>query len=223
LNWIAGTMRDKPSRLARLSTPGTFSIVATSPKSRLLGVAVASGSTAVGNRVPHIRPGVGAVATQAYTNVRYGTKGLQLMERGMSPREALDWILRKDTARDLRQVAMMDTKGNKAVFTGSRTPEWRGQKTGKDYVVIGNLLAGRKVLDRMAEEFERSEEHLVWRMMRVLSTAKESGGDRRGERSAALLMADPTSIKVDIRIDMDKEPIDALRRRMETSFARSFP
>lgn len=69
---------------------GTFSILTISPDSRLMGVAVASGSTSVGDRVPHAKPGVGVIATQAYTNVAYGIKGLELLAKGLSPKEAFD-------------------------------------------------------------------------------------------------------------------------------------
>ena len=74
----------------------TFSIVARCPKTLALGVAVASASIAVGNRVPHIKAGVGAVATQAKTNVNYGIEGLKLLEMGFSPKEALKALLEKD-------------------------------------------------------------------------------------------------------------------------------
>jgi len=151
---------------------GTFSIVARSSKFGLLGVAVASGSISVGNRVPHAKPGVGVVATQAYTNIAYGTKGLELMEGGTLPKEALDRILNEDSGRELRQVAMMDAEGNKAVFTGGRVPKWCRESSGKDYIAIGNLLARREVVDRMAEEFERirgvsGQRRFSWWMLSV--------------------------------------------------------
>ena len=197
---------------------GTFSIVARSPESGLFGVAVASGSLSVGDRVPHAKPGVGVVATQAYTNVAYGTKGLELMGRGMLPREVLDRILKEDLGRESRQVAMVDAKGNKAVFTGRRVPRWCGESTGKDYIVIGNLLAGREVVDNMAEEFERSAGDLAWRIVRALEAASESGGDRRGERSAALLVAGARSVEVEVMVNEHSAPIKELNRRLGSHF-----
>jgi uncharacterized Ntn-hydrolase superfamily protein len=42
---------------------GTFSIIAISPDSKLMGIAVASGSTSVSDRVPHAKLGIGIIAT----------------------------------------------------------------------------------------------------------------------------------------------------------------
>ena len=132
------------------SSLGTFSILAISSDSRLMGVAVASGSTSVGDRVPHVKPGVGVIATQAYTNVTYGIKGLELLTKGLSPKQALDRLLMKDSERELRQVAIMNLNGRKAVFTGTNAPEFRGEIVGESYVVVGNLLAAKEVVKSMA-------------------------------------------------------------------------
>lgn len=196
-------------------TFGTFSIVARSPKLGKLGVAVASGSTSVGDRVSHAKPGVGVVATQAYTNTIYGTKGLKLIEQGTPPKEALNLILREDSGREHRQVAMMDTEGNKAVFTGSKVPGWHGEAIGKDYIVIGNLLVGEDVVNRMAEKFEQSTGGLALRMIKGLEMASKSGGDRRGERSAALIVVSVRNVEVEIKVNKHRNPIKELSKRLE--------
>jgi uncharacterized Ntn-hydrolase superfamily protein len=193
---------------------GTFSILAISPDSRLMGVAVASGSTSVGERVPHAKPGVGVIATQAYTNVAYGIKGLELLARGLSPEEVLDRLLMEDPGRELRQVAIMDFNGKKAVFTGVKVPEFRGEIVGDSYVVVGNLLAGKEVVKSMAEEFERSSGDLAWRMARALKAGSESGGDRRGEKSAALIVVSTEKLEVEIKVDKHVNPIGELFRRL---------
>lgn len=210
-------LRQKISVLEAFKIPaiGTFSIVARSPESGLLGIAVASGSTSVGDRVPHAKPGVGVVATQAYTNVAYGTRGLELMKQGISPKEVLNRILREDSGRELRQVAMMDAEGNKTVFTGRKVPGWSGESISKDYIVIGNLLAGKEVISRMAEEFEQSAGGLALRMIKGLKMASESGGDRRGERSAALIVVSANSVEVEVRVNKHRTPIKELSRRLE--------
>lgn len=193
---------------------GTFSILAISPDSKLMGVAVASGSTSVGDRVPHARPEVGVVATQAYTNVAYGIRGLELLAKGLSPKEALNKLLMEDHGRELRQVAVMDFKKRKTVFTGTGVPDWHGEATGENYVVIGNLLAGKNVVPRIAEEFERTSGELAWRMAKALRAGSESGGDKRGERSAALIVVDRKKVKVKIKVDKHKAPIDELIRKL---------
>ena len=196
------------------SSLGTFSILAISPDSTLMGVAVASGSTSVGDRVPHAKPGVGVIATQAYTNVAYGIKGLELLARGLSPKEALDRLLMKDSGRELRQVAVMDFNGRKIVFTGVNAPEFRGEMVGEDYLVVGNLLAGKEVVSSMATEFERSSGDLAWRMARALRAGSECGGDRRGEKSAALIVVSTEKVEVEIKVDKHVNPIGELFQKL---------
>ena len=195
------------------SSLGTFSILAISPDSRLMGVAVASGSTSVGDRVPHAKPGVGVIATQAYTNVAYGIKGLEFLVNGLSPKQTLDRLLMEDSGRELRQVAIMDFNGRKAVFTGVNAPEFHGEIVGESYVV-GNLLAEKEVVKSMAEEFERSSGDLAWRMARALKAGSESGGDKRGEKSAALIVVSAEKVEVVIKVDKHVNPIGELFQKL---------
>src|SRR3546814_3366107 len=65
----------------------TYSIVARDAQSGHLGVAVASRFFAVGALVPHLRAGVGAIATQAFCSPLYGTDGLALLAAGASVEE----------------------------------------------------------------------------------------------------------------------------------------
>jgi len=195
-------------------SPGTFSILTMSPSSKLMGVAVASGSASVGDRVPHAKPGVGVIATQAHTNVAYGAKGLELLTEGLSPKEVLDRLLMEDSGRELRQVAIMDFKRRKAVFTGAKAPEFSGEIAGEDYVVIGNLLAEKEVVNSAAREFENSNGELASRMARALKAGSESGGDRRGEKSAALIVVSAERVEVEIKVDKHADPIRELFRRL---------
>jgi len=178
--------------------------------SRLLGVAVASGSNSVGDRVPHAMPRVGLIATQAYTNVAYGVEGLKLLSKKVSPKEVLDKLLVKDPYRELRQVAIMDFKGRKAVHTGVKAPEYHGEIVGEDYIIIGNLLAGEEVLRGMAIEFKSSCGDLAWRIIKTLKAGSEMGGDRRGEKSAAVIVVSAKKKEVNLRVDMHVTPFEEL-------------
>lgn len=200
---------------------GTFSIVARCPKTLALGVSVASGSLAVGSAVPHIEPGVGVLAVQGYTNFLYGVNGLRLLREGYSPQEVIERLLKDDDLREMRQIAVIDSLGRKAIFTGAKTPEWRGHIIGEDYVVAGNLLVSNRVLEKMAKAFEDSEgEWLAERLMRALEAGEEAGGDRRGSRSAALLVCEKKPIHesrptINLRIDYHEKPVKELRRVFE--------
>ena len=195
---------------------GTFSILAISPDSKLMGVAVASGSTYVGDRVPHAKPGIAVVATQAYTNVIYGIKGLELLMNGLTPQKALNTLLGEDPERNLRQVAIMNFKREKAVFTGADAPEYHGKVIGEDYIVIGNLLSRKEVVSSMAKQFESSNGDLAWKMVEALKAGSESGGDKRGEKSAALVVVGAEKVEVEIKIGAHKNAVEELFRKLKS-------
>ncbi|MEM2168964.1 MAG: DUF1028 domain-containing protein [Candidatus Bathyarchaeia archaeon] len=197
---------------------GTFSMVARCPKTLALGACVASGSLAVGSVVPHVEPSVGALAVQGYTNFFHGVNGLRLLREGYSPQEVIEMLLREDGLREMRQIILINSSGRGAAFTGKETPEWRGQIIGENYVAAGNLLSSDRVLREMTREFEGSEgEPLAERLMRALEAGEGAGGDRRGSRSAALIVAEREPIHesrpiIDLRVDLHEEPVKELRR-----------
>jgi len=196
----------------------TFSMVARCPKTMALGVCVSSASLAVGSRVPHAEAGVGAIATQAYTNFLYGTEGLKLLKKDFSPKRALRAVLKGDPGRELRQVIVIDKFGRTAAFTGKETLDWKGHLIGKDYVVAGNMLVGGEVIEAMAEAFEGSVGTLAERLMKALEAGQEAGGDRRGRVSAALLVVGEEQRGIpflDLRVDNHQEPVRELRRIFE--------
>lgn len=194
---------------------GTFSILAISRSKEFMGVAVASGSTSVGNRVPHAKPGVGVIATQAYTNVDYGIMGLKLMADGFSPKEALTLLLEKDGERSFRQVAIMDFKGRKAVFSGEKIPEHHAEVIRDECIAIGNMLSQVEVVSRMVENFENSRGNFGVRLLHALKAGSQSGGDKRGERSAAIIVVNTKKVIVDFKVDSSERPIDELLRQLE--------
>jgi uncharacterized Ntn-hydrolase superfamily protein len=197
---------------------GTYSIVARDPATGELGVAVQSRAFAVGSRVPHAKAGVGAIATQASTNVAYGVEGLALLEKGLSPGDVVKQLTGADERRDRRQVAVLDVKGRVKAYTGTGTNAWAGHIEGDNYSVQGNILAGEAVVKEMARAFEEAEGELALRLMAALDAAQAAGGDKRGVQSAAMLVVKPidgperTSDKwVDLRVDDSTTPLVELR------------
>lgn len=200
----------------------TFSIVARDSKTKALGVCVSTAVPAVGSVVPHVKEGVGAIATQAHTNVFYGINGLKLLKMGFSAQTALEAILREDRNKEKRQVIIIDAKGGTAAFTGKETGEWKGHLIGKDYAIAGNILVGSQVLKAMAERFESAEGNLAQRLLEALEAGQEAGGDKRGQLSAALLVAGElwkteTRPRLDLRVDAHPEPIKELWRIYKVS------
>lgn len=198
----------------------TFSMVARCPKTSTLGVCVASASLAVGSVVPHVEAKIGAIATQASTNILYGVNGLKLLKMGFSPEIALEAMLKGDLEREKRQVIIIDKNGNSAAFTGKAVIGWKGHLIGENYAVAGNMLVGSHVIKAMAETFENSRGELAERLIKALEAGQEAGGDKRGKNSAALWVAGKqlTSTRpfLEIRVDVHPKPIRELRRIFTT-------
>lgn len=195
----------------------TFSIVARCPTTSALGVAVATAVPAVGSVVPHVQADIGAIATQANTNILYGVQGLQLLKAGLSPKKALETMLSKDRDREKRQVIIIDAQSRKAQFTGRETIEWKGHLIGKNHVIAGNMLVGSQVTKSMMEVFEAEKGDLAKRLLKALEAGQKAGGDKRGLMSAALLVASrqwksETRPVLDLRVDAHLDPIKELHR-----------
>jgi len=197
----------------------TFSIVAYDPKNGDLGVAVQSKFLAVGSVVPWAKAGVGAVATQAWANVRYGPNGLELLLQGQTAQQTVTALTGADRGKNRRQLGIVDAKGRSAAFTGKGCMAWAGHKTGQNYTCQGNILAGKEVIDAMAQTFEGAEGPLAERLMAALTAGQKAGGDKRGRQSAALLVvrarggySGGNDRYIDLRVDDHKTPIAELSR-----------
>jgi uncharacterized Ntn-hydrolase superfamily protein len=198
----------------------TYSIVAVDPETGSRGVAVASKALCVGAHVPWGAAGVGAVATQAWHDLRYGSDGLALLREGQSAAGAVYELTHDDPDAPMRQVGIVDAKGRVASYTGSRCLPWAGGMCGAGYAVQGNLLAGSFVVEAMAAAYEdASDQAFARRLVLALLAGDAAGGDRRGRQSAALRIwraapstrADVIDTVVDLRIDDDaRRPVEAL-------------
>lgn len=185
----------------------------------MLGVAVASKALAVGATCAFVRAGRGAIASQAYSNPRLGIEGIALLTEGQSAEETLRQILARDEGRDWRQVNIVDGRGGSAAHTGSRTDPWSGSRSGQDYALGGNLLAGEAVVVEMERAFrDASGDEFAERLMRVLEAGDAAGGDRRGKQSAAILIAYRQIFPyLDLRVDDHPEAVSELRRVLQVA------
>ena len=206
-----------------LPASATFSIVARDPETGDIGVAVQSHYFSVGPIVPWAEPGVGAVATQSLVEVSYGPKGLELMRDGKSADQALKELLSQDDHAEVRQVAMIDTKGNVAAHTGEKCIADAGDHVGKDYSVQANLMANDRVWSAMAKAYERSTGDLPERLLAALEAGQAAGGDIRGQQSAAIVIVKgkrssrPWADRVmELRVEDSAKPIAELRRLVTT-------
>lgn len=169
-----------------LTHSGTFSIIAVDPETDEWGIAVASRVLDVGYIVPWIEPGIGAVATQAYTNVYFGPRALELLRAGMGAQDVLDSLIAHDTIPEQRQLSIVDQNGQAAAFTGTATLKWSGHYTDKYISIQGNILVSKQVIDSMVSAFERTTGPLAQKLMAALVAGDLAGGDSRGKQSAAM-------------------------------------
>jgi uncharacterized Ntn-hydrolase superfamily protein len=198
----------------------TYSIAACDLGASQWGVAVQSKFLAVGSVVPWAEPHVGAVATQAYANPRYGPAGLALLRDAIPAKEVVHLLVDADDGRDERQVGVVDRLGGSASYTGSACLDWAGHRTGAGYAAQGNILAGAETVDALADTFEATpSKPLAERLIDCLTAAQAAGGDRRGQQSASLLIVERdrgyarmSDVVIDLRVDDHPQPIDELRR-----------
>ncbi|MEW5796067.1 MAG: DUF1028 domain-containing protein [Candidatus Zixiibacteriota bacterium] len=203
----------------------TYSIVCYDSATGQFGAAVQSHWFKVAN-VIWAEPGVGAIATQSFSDYRYGLLGLEMMRAGKSAQEALAGLLASDPNEAVRQVGMIDIHGGVVAHTGSKCIADAGHRVGVNYSVQANLMLKNTVWDAMAEAFENAKGDLADRMMAALEAAQAEGGDIRGKQSAAMIVvaAKPTGLPwqdrlVDIRVDDSAEPLRELKRLLEVTRA----
>ena len=198
----------------------TFSIVALDTDTGDLGIATQSAYLAVGSVVPWAKFNVGAIATQAWANASYGPRGLDLLEQDFGAIDTLERLIDPDLNQQFRQVAIVDSDGTAAAFTGNECQKWAGHVTGPGFVCLGNLLSGEEVVNAMAESFESPrEENFAAKLLTVIKAGEEAGGDRRGRQSSALLVTreggswgETSDFLVDLRVDDHTDPINELKR-----------
>ena len=202
----------------------TFSLCAIDPVTGQSGAAVTTRVPFVGRAVPHVRAGVGAVCTQASTMVEFGPRGLDLLAKGVEPKDALAQLIASDEQRESRQVGIIDMKGRTAAHTGKQNNAWAGSRQGRTYTTQANIMVGPEVLDAVAATFEASEGTgmpLAERMILALEAGYAKGGDKRwgNLQSAAIKIADPNDpgrgndfITLAIEVGENPDPVAEMKR-----------
>lgn len=201
----------------------TYSIVARDPSTGEMGVGVQSHWFSVGSVVSWGESGIGVVATQAFVNISFGLRGLELLRNGKSPQEAIDLLLSTDEGRDVRQLAILDSQGRVAVHTGKSCIQAAGHIKGENFSVQANMMLRDTVWSAMASAFESNKDlALPERIIEVLKAAESEGGDIRGKQSASILIVDGgkkenkwENINIDLRVEDHKEPLGELERLLK--------
>jgi uncharacterized Ntn-hydrolase superfamily protein len=205
----------------------TYSIVARDSATGEMGVAVQSHWFSVGTAVSWAEAGVGAVATQSFTNKSFGIRGLALLKSGLTARQALDSLLNNDEGREVRQVAIVDNKGHVATHTGQACIQYAGHIQGEQFSVQANMMLGDRVPAAMATAYRKAAgKPLAQRLLAALEAGQAAGGDIRGQQSAAILVVPAQSAgkpwderTVDLRVEDNPAPVKELVRIYQVQVA----
>lgn len=192
----------------------TWSVAVHDPETGAFAVAIATCAFAVGASCPSVRAGVGAVSTQSITNRYLGPAVLGGLERGLGPADAIEGALAGDAGRGMRQVHAVDGHGRAAAHTGANCVPWCGDAGGEGVSVAGNMLAGEAVVaDTLAAFRAGAALPLPERLLAAMDAGQAAGGDRRGQQSAALVLATTEDFPdMDLRVDDHPAPLGELRR-----------
>jgi uncharacterized Ntn-hydrolase superfamily protein len=191
----------------------TFSLVGMCRRTGMLGAAVTTSSMGVGSRCPYARAGVGAVLTQNRTDPRLGPLGLERLAQGDIASLVIDALVRDHATIGWRQLAVIDRQGDTAYYHGHLITSMHAAAQSDGVCAIGNILRHDTVPQAMVEAFgQRPEAHLAERLLQALEAGLAAGGEQKQVKSAALLVVHEQDFPlVDLRIELNPQPLTALR------------
>jgi uncharacterized Ntn-hydrolase superfamily protein len=191
----------------------TFSLVGMCRRTGMFGAAVTTSSMGVGSRCPYARAGVGAVLTQHRTDPQLGSRSLELLAAGHSASQVIAALAQDNPTIGWRQLAVIDRRGDTAYYHGDRIASIHAAAQGEAVCAIGNIIRHADIPRAMVEAFSRDPaEHLAERLLRALEAGLAAGGELKQVKSAALLVVHEQSFPlVDLRVELDPQPLPALR------------
>ena len=191
----------------------TFSLVGMCRRTGMLGAAVTTSSIGVGSRCPYARAGVGAILTQHRTDPRLGPRGLDLLATNYRAKQVIDALVQDDPTIGWRQLAVIDPQGETAYYHGDQIASIHAASQGDAVCAIGNILRNDAVPPAMVEAFaQQPDDHLAERLLQALEAGLAAGGELKQLKSAALLVVHEEKFPlVDLRVELDPQPLTALR------------
>ncbi|MDN3015838.1 DUF1028 domain-containing protein [Paenibacillus sp. BSR1-1] len=195
----------------------TFSVAGRCSSTGALGVIVTSSSPSVGARCPWVKTGVGAILTQNVTDPRLAGIGFTVLENGFDAESTIRSMKEASPFPEYRQLAVVDSKGNSAAFTGSKALGVHGEFCAKNVASIGNLLSNSKIPEAMGQAFLETEGRpLAERLILAIEKGFQMGGELDQEHSIGLLVyTDEPFAYVDLRVDYSEQPLEDLKKLWE--------
>jgi len=131
-------------------------------------------------------------------------------------------LVGSDENREHRQLGIVDARGRAAAWTGKECLHWAGDRSGDGFTCQGNIVAGPRVVEAIADTFQRTTGPLPERLIAALEVGQHEGGDSRGQQSAALLVVKEKGSYggyldryIDLRVDDHASPIVELRKLLD--------
>lgn len=193
----------------------TYSIIVREPETGAFGAAAATGNLCVGTFVPHLVPSVGAIATQGLSaSTLYASKGLRLLEEGLSAEAVCHKLTSEDRGAAWRQLTVLDVEGRSAGWTGTDNMETKLHRCRENLAVAANWVVSEEVVTAIeASYLAHPGRALGDRLLAALTAGYEAGGDVRGALSATLKIVSTAHAPIDLRVDYDEaDPIGRLRQ-----------
>ncbi|MEU3839444.1 DUF1028 domain-containing protein [Streptomyces sp. NPDC028635] len=183
------------------------------------GVVASSSSPAVAARVAHLRPGVGAAASQNVTDPTLGTRLLDALARhGDAERALADVTGAPDTAKTIeyRQLTVLGRTGPGFAHSGARTLGTHAAVTADGAVAAGNMLSGTHIPGVLLDAYASATGELEERLLTALRAAVAAGGEEGPVHSAGLAVVADVDWRVsDLRVDWADDPVERLAALVE--------
>ncbi|WP_336658515.1 DUF1028 domain-containing protein [Leucobacter sp. USHLN153] len=197
----------------------TFSLILRDPETGEFGAAISSSSPAVSARCLNLADGVGGANSQNVTDPRLGPQLIEHLRAGHTAQRALDAVVAAADAQSInyRQLLVLDSKGQSAVFSGERALGTFGAAQRENAVAGGNMLASLEVLDALVDTALSAPGRIEERLYAALRAAVDAGGEEGPVHSAGLAVVSDAGWRVtDLRVDwVDEDPIAELGRVLE--------
>ncbi len=204
----------------------TYSIVACDAETGELGAAIQSAAFGAGVHTLWVEAGVGAVASQSFSDPSYGPMCLLALRTGATAAAALAAATRRDRMSPYRQVGVVSASGTSAAFTGGACVSEAGHLHRRGVACQANMMATTEVWPAMMEAYQAGSGTMAERLMTALEAAQAAGGDWRGQEAGRVLVVggEPSGLPwndviCDVRVDNHPEPVAELRRLVERSQA----
>ncbi|MBN6041443.1 DUF1028 domain-containing protein [Amycolatopsis sp. 195334CR] len=196
----------------------TFSIVARAVEggTTRFGIAASSSSPAVVARVAHLRPGVGAAASQNVTDPRLGGRLLDRLGAHGDPERALAEVTAAADHIEYRQLTVLGATGPGFAYSGAGTLGKHASATADGVVVAGNMLAGEHLPQAIVDAFTTATGELEQRLVAAMRAGLDAGGEEGPVHSAGLVVVSDVDWPVtDLRVDWADDPIDRLAELLD--------